>query len=94
MIQPSERNAVAAVAALWLAVVGAVGIFTAAHGCGTLKPPPPADCVKACGNVAKLGCGTAPATCDALCSSVYPTNPGYAACVAAAGSCDDANACQ
>lgn len=75
----------------WLLIVlgGAVGA-----GCGTVKPPPPADCVKACANIVQLNCGTSNDLCDRLCTSVYPSNPGYAACVAAAGSCQVANACQ
>ena len=78
----------------WTLVILQLAMLGALQACGTVKPPPSADCVKACANIVKLNCGTSQDLCDRLCTSIYPSNPAFAACVAAAGTCSAANACQ
>jgi len=80
--------------------------FVGALGCGTLKPPPPSDCVSACAHLGTLrteglpadlpadGCGTSQDLCLRMCTPVEPTRPEFPACFNAATSCADANSCQ
>lgn len=86
----TERGLIAGALGAW----AIVALWANGIGCGHVPPKPPADCAAACAHLQALDCATSVELCDRLCSSVVGQDPAFADCVAAAGTCAAADACQ
>lgn len=86
-------------------ILAVAALLAVLAGCPPSKPPPVRPDADAALPIAHANCGAAArhyagvcatadeATVSILCGSIVRNLPGYADCLAAAGSCDDGTAC-